>query len=639
MNIHAMGNVPHIRTLQQKYLNPLIEKIKAFVKKIFALITTFILSLFYRNLRPNPSQPIPMPAPPSPTPPVTPPIIQKATPPNNPVKTTISRQSMQQIGKSFFNSFFSITKKANEKAMQRLISDLEQINPNLAKKFKEQGLAALGAEFVDGSTSLTTDIQNALKDLASNQNSFDEFKAKMAQEIKSGKFHSSNVRTQFKAFFELNNRDYKSLSPAEKKVWDIEYKNFLRTVVFQNELKNVLQNRKALPGSKFERAFLKQCGLGDSDNMLFRMKMHDAEIAFIERELHAYGSNEDINELKANLYKDKMVARITAAGVSPSEAPIYAAFILNLEKLNESRLLEVQEIFLEDLPAHYPPASKKKLIYDFRKRLENNVITATKVLIKNIAKKDNHAAVMKTLSLETLTDMHRFIFTQNKLVTRAQIATLKQALFHTKWRTQIGSRELIQGQDDDQAVFLEGVCHGICQRWVKNEMNHVEDNADFLNDPALYEVKPIDRLNQARYASYRDLARKRDKRNKKETSISDIQYSSFLRKKMNISNVNAIVTDSIDEVQAQFNTPENRAIIEKSNGVASISLAFKDGIGHAIYIRFDKKRNQFRVGDPNVGIAVLKDEKEFFEYMKDLLDWYQTPISAMGFFFLEPKTQ
>ncbi len=70
--------------------------------------------------------------------------------------------------------------------------------------------------------------------------------------------------------------------------------------------------------------------------------------------------------------------------------------------------------------------------------------------------------------------------------------------------------------------------------------------------------------------------------------------------------------DKMSDIFTKINQP-----LKKSHGVALLNIP-----GHQMYIRFDTRKNLYRIGDPNIGILTFDNKDNFFACLKSLLDTF-----------------
>lgn len=187
----------------------------------------------------------------------------------------------------------------------------------------------------------------------------------------------------------------------------------------------------------------------------------------------------------------------------------------------------------------------------------------------------------------------------NKLMKRLGVKLVKEKQWYQNYGATLAV-ELVQGLDDPQTVFLEGVCWAICTRIKKTIIRNPAFNHNQLQAD---KVLPIDRYNQAYYST--------NFSNRKKNSFYDQhgkmirEYRSFAlsidRKQLNMEAVKSNLNR-----QLLKNLLDHRTF---SQGIFSMGIFSKNG-GHATFIQIDPENEHYRIFDPNKGMQTFTKRAE-----------------------------
>lgn len=182
---------------------------------------------------------------------------------------------------------------------------------------------------------------------------------------------------------------------------------------------------------------------------------------------------------------------------------------------------------------------------------------------------------------------------------------------------------ICQGWKDKQEILGVGVCYANVQRILLLLQRNAELGRPELSREALLEhvkILPIDRFNQVAYEQ--NLART------KEVSQSKAILKKLGVEKREIGGFCQI--QQISDLQKFFSDVLEAPSIPSKHGIIQVSI-FGETWGHALFLRFDKKRNVIRFYDPNKGLSKnfwvkceddfkflnLQNEQEKLKYAKE----------------------
>lgn len=207
--------------------------------------------------------------------------------------------------------------------------------------------------------------------------------------------------------------------------------------------------------------------------------------------------------------------------------------------------------------------------------------------------------------------------------------------------------EFRQGADDPNEILGNGVCWAKSSRWVADEVNFPDQTItkEYIQKRDWNVITEQDRFLQA----FADMAISFKSSLSSLDDLNKLYFPNSVRKPLNISPLKSIpygidvdaecsklltkpsLSPGDKQIVTDFWTNkiniflENEYALKKSNGTFLLGIE-----KHAIYMRFDSKRNIYRIGDPNFGI---------FEFNRGTLDERKEKfIRCFAFFALFYKT-
>lgn len=407
----------------------------------------------------------------------------------------------------------------------------------------------------------------------------------------------------------------KTLTEDQKVVWQTQFQRLVNQAYINQELRRK-QNPHVRSGSFVETKLLQSLNLAEGDEFETRRQKHEAEVEVIKLLLEGEGLEmSSIDELAALMAKRKLEARLLAVGV---QKPCLGDYVKVIEILEEgySSMMRCSMVWKETivgLPAEIPPKARRlclltkaasveqKMRHEMLNhiRSSSDVLKAPKLLpahLKALEIPEHIQAQIRDGSLYSKTDRN----------------IIRSSEFYVKWADRL-LVEMIQGLDDDDSVLQNGACFGITTRWVCNEQRlPYLDAAEFTR--MVGEVGSRDRFRQLQH----------DFGMVDSTSgIIEKVFPQAFRKVQKIKEINTLfgyeckVKDVVPLMKPQIES----VVLSKSHGV--IPLLIK---GHILYIRIDRNRNIYRLGDVNAGIFDFsKDEKpedKLYEALGDLLQTF-----------------
>lgn len=565
----------------------------------------------------------------------------------------LSPEEMRKIGAQFFQMFRPLIMESNLQAAKKLVAKMKDeasITPEVFNSFKESvdkgDLSLFGAQVKDGSVYLNEQLASYIIEEAkafSNKLDLRNFTEKLVSDVNNGKIAVSNgdIKARFQQFLNLKKTSNSVLTEKQQADWAVEYKNLVLTVACEHEVQKLLRAQSSLSGDEIENYLLEKFASGNRNDQVMRRKKHEGEIAFVKAYLKAeMGKDIDLETIQKQLEHQKLVARVIAAGVPENQAEDYALFIEKLQQANRQFMDELEKEHMGEvpgLPEGYPETSRITLLRNLRSRLTSSGAKIPKsIIIDLMASKtpEERLAFMRARTVEDILKAHKFHADKTNLIQKVKAEIIERSKFHTKWQDCIVG-QLVQGQDDAQEIFTQGVCHAVSLRWYKKEMDSELPNDEGIKDAQLYRITPIDRLTQASYSlGMHHFAKAVIAKKAKFEHLITHEYNNLLKKRMGIGLIKRV---SLPNGKPEtFKDQVLETIHMSHKGLAILGLNYKQG-GHSVYFRFDRENKVYHFGDPNIGILSFKNEEQFFEFFKDFNDWYQEESSKITIDYLLPE--
>ena len=476
----------------------------------------------------------------------------------------------------------------------------------------------------------------------------EEFKRRLNKDLGEGKVipQQALIKKRYDGFFKLVSKKLKDLTDKEQKTWQQNYRRIVSDALLMQEMKKLETHSNQVGGSFVENELLNLRGLGNSDDTNVRQDRHNAEIRVLKTLLEGQGLvGKEMESVKAKIEDAKQESRLLISKVPEGQIQVYKDIIMAVGCLYDLMLLEAKPFKEEfqSLPSTFPKQMREWLLESKARLIDDSITAQIQDVLKAVARESLFAALKRKTTKEIIEyfckefePFHQFIKTD--LSKAAETSLQGEIDFHNKWKHRLKG-EMIQGLADKHEALGKGVCHGVSSRWAVNDQKHPDASVQDLCDPKKMKVSTKDRVLQGFYtAAFRIKTMLAKTQSEWNQAFIDKSFPEVFRKALGINRV-----DMIGEIVGVYDTVENKrqklipdqfkefrkllqdqtGKLKKSNGVVSLRLEFEQG-AHAIYLRHDPSRKLpvFRLGEPNIGLLELANEKEFFECFEDLCRVY-----------------
>ena len=518
---------------------------------------------------------------------------------------------------------------ANEKAVEELFEMMEidssikeSVREAFKKSWKEGEGGLIGADVKANQSFLTQERRNIILKRAAELSEFsdklhdelEKFEQELKKDIETGKIIVSQkpMAIRYKGFFALQKKAEKgSLTTEELSKWKTEYQKIVNEAWLRTEMQKVLNPKKAT-GSLIENQMLQKMGHGNPDDLALRKLRNDAQKEVLNVLLQGEGMEfSSIEEMQKHVEDERFTARLKASKVEEKLIEQLKEIIILIQHSYHQldKESDKSKKSIHNLPMDFPTKAKKQLLKMKEASVEGMVKRALNGLIDIAAKhyKEN------TLE-DAISDLKKIA---EEKIEKAKLGNVFKQLdktlenyinFYNEWGPYI-VKELIQGLDDEDEIFKEGVCTGISIRWAMAALNQVSFNKAIPGK--LEHVRRKDRLRQAAHSvsiGIRAIASKTGL--VKHEDIYKTTYPEALRKASKIKDMKGIFyTANPDDPGAAFEKAmrANEKNLSK-NGVALITFGWVKGGGHATYVRYDIEEV-----DPETGEKVNEEDNSMPE--------------------------
>lgn len=459
-------------------------------------------------------------------------------------------------------------------------------------------------------------------------------KLELRQDFKEGKviLQSNFIAQRYAQFFELSSKKFTELTVQEKKSLSDSFNKMVNDVWLNEELKQAKLHTNNHLHRKVEQNLLLALGLEKNNterDVDLMQRQHQAELKVLEKILYGEGlENFSIEQLKKHAEDQKREARIMALGVQKSEVPLITLLIKKVEEEYQQilDLSEPQKNIFSTLPEDFPEVAKRYFL-KMKKNFVNSV--NSNQLLPQLAKKWANFYLTERPGKEAISSRSLITNLKEKITTGSIYADREKKLenkigFYKAWGDRI-VREMIQGIDDEQEIFGQGVCLGLSLRWAVNDMRLPTIPAtDFVDLSKVGKVSFRDRLRQLKHelsVAFGRLGKNND----------NITYPKQLLDTLGVEEIidnNIVHIKAHDKgatsAQVRSAIVDNLAVL-KQLGTFMVNIYFKDSV-HAIYLRIEcDDRGVFkfgRIGDPNLGVIEIQEsEKKFLDCLSQ---WFAT---------------
>lgn len=462
--------------------------------------------------------------------------------------------------------------------------------------------------------------------------SISDISQKMKQDLREGKVViTSKLEQKYSDFYKLQQSD--ELTNEQKIVWARNFQQIVRDAYLFQEITS-LQKNKRNSSSFVEDTILRGMGITVKDETRVRICRADAEVRVMRMLMEGEGFNsQTLEEFAEYVRTKKLEASLKSVGVSEKKAADLACVIplIQQQLADLHAKLRGQCDRIAGLRADFPPLATRWLLSLKKSWLANKLDEMYKEYInmqpdflrKKVWNSDDLVGMAFPEEFAKSIDDGTFSTTYDEEL-------LQYGRFYEKWGPRI-VREMIQGLDDDDAIFHGGACLGISTEWVLKEVHSPFLSAEeFVRTAKVGDVSSTQRFRQLEHLL----------RNKTAQSFAAdaLFWNRQLLKQQNIEMIVpiAVISDeSIDNQvkQLQECLAKQSEALRCSHGV--VLLFIKE---HAIYMRMDETGTH-RLGDPNVGVldfSKSNDPKsELFACLKDLLSsHYKKNDHIFGYQFI-----
>lgn len=555
-----------------------------------------------------------------------------------------------------------ITEGYNESAFAMLIELMKQdkeIKLIIVQKFQESwntDRSLFGEDMKKEGALLTEERRNKILDEArylSKQTeltaAMEEFKRRLNKDLGEGKVipQQALVKKRYAGFFNLVSKKLKDLTDREQKTWKQNYNRIVSDALLMQEMKKLEMHSNQMGGSFVENELLNLRRLGNSDDTSVRQERHNAEVRVLKTLLEGQGLvGKEMESVKLKIEAAKQESRLQVSNVPKDQIQLYKDIILAVGCLYDLLLSEAKPMKEEfqSLPSTFPKQMRELLLERKGRLIDNTITGKIQEVLKAVAQEPLFLALKNYTTKQIIEyfgkefqSFHDFI--KMDIGKAAETSLQSEIDFHAKWQHRLKG-EMIQGLADKHEALGEGVCHGVSSRWAANEQRHPDASVQDLSDPRKMKISTTDRVLQGFYtAAFRLKTMLAKTKSEMNQAFIEKSFPEAFRKNLGINKV-----DMIGEVEGIYDTAQKKrkkltpdqlkqfrkllqdqtGKLKKSHGVVSIRLEFETG-AHAIYLRYDPSHKQlaiFRLGEPNIGLLELMDEKEFFDCFEDLCQVY-----------------
>lgn len=240
--------------------------------------------------------------------------------------------------------------------------------------------------------------------------------------------------------------------------------------------------------------------------------------------------------------------------------------------------------------------------------------------------KQAYKVLMKAIEKDPTLDVDKFLQdlsvkweTRAKEISNSRIESLKNSLkkqleWYKDWGKYL-SKELIQGSEDEQEIFTEGVCLAMTMRLnVMEQKNAMISNEELANNIV---IKPTDRYNQAYYKMAK-ISRVKEEENDILKNFNQIHFTKSLLSRNNIKETETLFDMQMNSFDMEWlENPEIASALRKTKGLLNIGIS-----GHALLMRLDEERKIYHFFDPNVGLT------KNFESAEQMIQCFNSLLAA-----------
>ncbi len=197
--------------------------------------------------------------------------------------------------------------------------------------------------------------------------------------------------------------------------------------------------------------------------------------------------------------------------------------------------------------------------------------------------------------------------------------------WYEKWKNKIIA-SLVQSNNIGEQALGFGVCEGLTLRLIRQEL---EDPDRLMNNlDSLLQITPIDKFLQNKTLMF------------KKTENSD--YTQEFLKGIGLNKPSIDFPGFYNEICFRLRKHYKnhyKNLIKHcwlpnhlNSGVCRLAIYFSDEqVGHALYVRHEKKTNTFRLFDANIGLIQLDTAKEFYECLGELIQSFYPELKSFAF--------
>lgn len=563
-------------------------------------------------------------------------------------------------------------RKENEKIYQQLIDELKadlsiprefieavenawtgQINTLIPKEVKENKVLF--------SDHLKKQILSASKEATSKKikQQLKELESKILEDFHKGRITPSEkvIKTAYQEFFQLLKKAEEGgkLSPEELKKWKLQYNDIVNKAYLENEIIKYKKEQekglvKRVSGNSIERILLSALSnttIEEKNNNNF------SKLKVLETLLTGHDLDKiSIEELKNQVSYAQQEERIRNVGIPQNSIKRTILLIDQIQtKYNEEQHKAISYRDIECLKQLANPKTKKP-IEKLKKSKERSIKNSINIEFSNKIKEKEFISDVKkyhNFKLDNLT-LDQFIINSDQFKDFS-IKFEKNYTGSIQFYREFGedlAMEFDQSDDINEALG-DGVCWAKSSRWVADEVNYADANEvnhadnkltdEFIKKHHWNEIIESDRFIQAFEGCihYFKVADNNFDSNKIIKFLNKEVIPKKIRTKLKIKPIATtphLVTTSVDNEKGltdfwklellNYLNIETDAL-ERSEGAALLGIS-----KHAIYMRYDLKRNVYRIGDPNFGIiefnkgTLEERRKKFFDCFAFFMLFYKT---------------